>query len=91
VNAELVQLLQAACVLSTSRADVGTLEAAIDVLEAEAIVCDLHEQGGCGGPVYSRTCADCGHRIARCDAHGGNKSASRCMWLHRRDCHGGHS
>jgi hypothetical protein len=83
VSAELVQLLQTCVVLKLGRGDIATLEAAIDVLESEPILCDAHHLGECAGPVYARTCADCGHTLARCDAHGGRKAVARRMWLHR--------
>jgi hypothetical protein len=84
---ELVQLLRAACVVSTSRADVATLESAIEILEQQPLVCGELQLGACLGPIHERACADCGHAIARCEAHGGRKSVSRCMWLHRERNH----
>jgi hypothetical protein len=92
---EVAQALRAVLDLGTDRraalshADVATLESAIEILEQVAIVCDEHKSGACVGPVYARTCADCEHTITRCEVHGGRKSASRLMWLHReRQEHG---
>jgi hypothetical protein len=90
---DLKRALQAAVVLRLDRpdrrgrADAAVLESALDVLEAAPIRCDEHAIGGCAGLIYQRVCADCGKSIARCETHGGRKSVSRWMWLHRESEH----
>lgn len=72
---------------TAARVDAARLESALDILEADPIACDERASGFCAGPVHTRTCADCAHAIARCEAHGGRKSVSRYMWLHRNAHH----
>lgn len=100
MNAELMQPLQAALELrydDGALADIATLEAAIEILQQEPIVCDCKSTGigtkraqlaeeaptACRGIIHQRRCADCGHTITRCEQHGGNKSASREAFVHR--------
>lgn len=51
--------------------------------DAKLGVCECGEQA-----THYRACADCKFTVARCEACGGNKAASREAWLHRLREHG---